>query len=405
MLKPVSLSDCRNLTELSNFLQDAPKPIVGKHGGRKVVLHNKEYSVNQLTYAFYRLEKDATFPEVKWQILKKLKQLDSDRTFFEKIHKSTCRKMTLILRRFFGHLFDKLKYGCSFNRKRILKQYVPPHDTTPASKEKMVGQFHTYLSLRKFVLGVQFFTTNEASWGVNKIANDILLDRQYSQRTDVAFFDKNGDVFLKPDHTPISFSYTRCCELKGEDFNSQRIKTILKKYAEANEASPIPKLFFPMAAFPTKGVPHALLLVIEVDSDEKTKAKISLVNSFGSQGGAYKVFEQRILEAAQEVFNSPLTVIIKNEVKQQLDGFSCGWHMIENIEWLSQVVDAGEAIRQRKLPVRSSQAIKDLYNNRYTPCIDQAREEFNNKVPRDDRLKTIDQLVAKGECEVVGQLC
>src|SRR5262249_36454030 len=156
-------------------------------------------------------------------------------------------------------------------------------------------------------------------------------------RKDVAYFDKIGEVTFNSD-APVSFAYTTCHMLRGEDFDAQKLKKTLECYAEENAKRSIPKLFIPTPAYPKRGVPHALLLVVEADPADKATARITLVNSLGS--GSYRDFENRLKQIATQVFPSKRTSIVENQVHQQQDGWSCGWQMLENIDLLSKTDNA-----------------------------------------------------------------
>jgi hypothetical protein len=171
---------------------------------------------------------------------------------------------------------------------------------------------------------------------------------------------------------------------------------ILKKYAEENAQSPISKLLIPTAAFPQYGIPHALLLVVEADRTDPMKARISLINSLGSKSPTYHLFEKKLQTIAKEVFSSTMTTSVKNSVCHQQDGWSCGWHMLENIDLLSKVKNVQAFVKKDKFPIRTSENIRAIYHQNYQSYLDNATVNWNTKVSKKVRLATYEQLVSKG---------
>lgn len=137
MTTPCSLSKCRNLNELAYFLKEAKHTTLGRHGGRKVLVLGKEYSMNELVHKFTVIRKrgDAT-PEVQRQLLQKLFQLEKDQSYLVLAPENSKRGKLLKIRRIWGHFFDKLKYGCSFNRHKILKEVLSKDEKKPNEQEK-----------------------------------------------------------------------------------------------------------------------------------------------------------------------------------------------------------------------------------------------------------------------------
>jgi hypothetical protein len=197
-----------------------------------------------------------------------------------------------------------------------------------------------------------------AEKGGNQYAHELIMRQRYRGRNDaICICDKDIPIPTEP----IAFAHTCLQRLETEDFNPEILKGLLLKYKNEIKKTPIPKLFIPIDVKPAHGVPHALLLVIEANPSNPSQAKITLINSFGC-GGGYKTFEDRLCQIAQEAFPSTKTTVVRSDVRQQNDGWSCGWHMIENIDLLSKQVDVQKFVQNRRLPTRSDKMLKDCYS-------------------------------------------
>lgn len=137
MTLPSSLSKCKNMNELATFLSGAHRTTIGKHGGRKVVLQGKEYSMNQLVHKFAVLKKqNDSNSETSRKVLQKLRHLEQDQSYLKGVTDNSKNKQLLKTRRAFGHFFDQLKYGCSFDRHKILKNTPIHTEEKPIEVEK-----------------------------------------------------------------------------------------------------------------------------------------------------------------------------------------------------------------------------------------------------------------------------
>jgi hypothetical protein len=229
--------------------------------------------------------------------------------------------------------------------------------------------FFTHLSLRDYYIGLNLLLgCDEPDFrGIVKGAEciiketfDFIIDARYADMDNVVVFNENGIVNKKKINEPIAFAYSLSLVL-DEDFNYENLKKILQAYAQATLQNRIPKIFIPTSAHPKMGIPHALLLIVEIEPQSQTR--ISIVNSFG-QGG-YQTFVNKLTEVAQEIF--PFSTIVQNSVCQQQDGWTCALHMLENIDMLTQIENVQDFIRAKKLPQRSSEELREIFYKTYKP--------------------------------------
>lgn len=104
-------------------------------------------------------------------------------------------------------------------------------------------------------------------------------------------------------------------------------------------------------------VPHALLIVAEISSEDETQAHITLIDSLGNSS-MYKDAINRLAETTKRHFSSNKTTIVKNPVSQQSDGRTCGFQQLENILLLIKQPDIQQFVAQGNLPVRSENKMK-----------------------------------------------
>lgn len=232
----------------------------------------------------------------------------------------------------------------------------------------------THIKLSDYLSGLLQLKLKSPKEGVDKMLARFIVDRRYYGRQDVAYFGKDGSVFNSNGTKPIAFAYSPCLQLHGEDFDPIHIRKILEKLVQENAKKPIPKLFIPIAAFPKQGLGHALLFVVEPDVADRTKARITLIDSFSS--GGYRAFKTKLIATAKQVFASPQTTLAENDVRQQQDAWSCGWHTIENIEFLSNIKNVQQFVNARQLPVRNESTLNRTFAKMQTDLIDGAHKDF-----------------------------
>jgi hypothetical protein len=113
------------------------------------------------------------------------------------------------------------------------------------------------------------------------------------------------------------------------------------------------KILFPVVFNSPNKTNHAVLLVIEPDQKNETKANITLVNTWG-KNTAYKEEEDLIENAVSKAY--PNCSFVKNKVRTY-SGPYCGIDVIENARLLANVNDVQKFIAENRLPSRDKKTI------------------------------------------------
>lgn len=125
------------------------------------------------------------------------------------------------------------------------------------------------------------------------------------------------------------------------------------KVIEFGEKSPN-KIFIPFAyKYP---IPHGMLIVIEPSKTNPEAARITLVDSLGDSN-SYRDTLLGFSKQLQTLFPSDETTVVCNKVRQQRDGLTCGFHVLENILLLAKQENAQEFVQNGELPKRSKKDI------------------------------------------------
>jgi|GEM_PF-4951423 len=284
-----------------------------------------------------------------------------------------------------------LAYSCSSEPNALDTAKNDATDKAPVQKKLTF----THLERSNYytaAYGIDQYCTIE----INKETCEFILAERYSERKDVVVFNEKGEICNQIVDEPTTFAHSCLLELNGENFDTKPLNMILKGYEDANITTPIPRLFIPTRAIPTRGVPHGILLVIEFRTGDRSQTRITLVDSFGSSSG-YKPFATRLLGTAKKFFSSELTE--ENLVCQQHDGTTCGVQMLENIDLLStaEIGNVQAYVQDKRLPARSLEQIKTIYNDEYRKLAEIGRLNWEIHVTADETQIVIDQLRSKGK--------
>lgn len=134
----------------------------------------------------------------------------------------------------------------------------------------------------------------------------------------------------------------------------KELAPFLKKEIAQNLAGMRPaKIFIPIIFNSPNNTPHIVLLVIEPDQEDVTKANITLVNTWG-KNITYKNEEDLIKDEAFKAY--PNCSFAKNKI-QTYQGPYCGIDVIENARLLANVDDVQAFIVEGKLPSRNKKEI------------------------------------------------
>jgi len=128
----------------------------------------------------------------------------------------------------------------------------------------------------------------------------------------------------------------------------------MQEAAQAN--IPFKRFFIPVIA--PGSIDHAILIAVEIDSGDSSKANITVIDPFGIS--SYTRSAEAYAESLKDSFNSPKTSIVVNKVKQQVDGTTCGYHQLMNTELLFDVPNIQEFVKAGKMPKRPTQEIKNF---------------------------------------------
>lgn len=170
------------------------------------------------------------------------------------------------------------------------------------------------------------------------------------------FFGKNGG---KHNDVLIMGIATETWDLqKIRNSAKESCEFIHKVQAEriAKGENPYTKVFFP---FVVPGeIDHAILVAFELNPQDPKAAKISVVNPLGANTN-YKKCEAHFALGCREAFSSKDTTIVFNQIKQQLDGLTCGFHQVLNMKELIDQSDIQKYVSEGKLSVRSTESIRE----------------------------------------------
>jgi hypothetical protein len=152
---------------------------------------------------------------------------------------------------------------------------------------------------------------------------------------------------------------------KVEDFRkegSSWARYILQTNRQKIQKNQVPynTIFFPIIS--SGRVRHAILGVLELDPEDELQANITLIDPFGRNSG-YKNCATAFAEGLESTFTSPITRVLFNEVRQQTDSLTCGFHQILNIQELLMQPNIQDYVERKQLPVRSMEAINQILQN------------------------------------------
>jgi len=273
--------------------------------------------------------------------------------------------------------------------------------TEPEIVEQTVlnPEISTSLTLGKWLCGLAVFDGPDKARTMHTKAYNLSADLLLHSRKEGVLFNKKGIVGKLGSKTPIDFAYTPLLELKGEGFDEKSLRDILASFIEEIKRKTIPKLFISTAAEPKNGIPHALLLVIEPQPQDFTHARITLIDSFGSNTG-YRAFKKKLEKISCQSFPSPNTTFVHNPVLQQMNGWSCGWHMLANVELLSKQPNVQEFVINKCLPKPN---IERFRRRVYEQYVVPASKQWNQAVPEDNRRSMLHKQFQKknlsGDCK------
>ncbi len=225
---------------------------------------------------------------------------------------------------------------------------------------------------------------------VNMDIVNLILEANYLSRhyRNTAFIKDGQQICTNSDE--IKYLITGLKHLDGEDFDPQPLKAVIHLYSKLHQRFPDSKFFIPIGVTPKNRshLPHCFLLVIEGSESDSTQARITLVDTYPA---LYPEFKERIEEIVLEIFNSEDTIYKENMVKQQNDVWSCGWHLLENIEFLMGVDNVQECAETRDLPTRTAEQIKSTYDKKYPPIIAIIKQMLEQNTEADYRAEVIRQ--------------
>lgn len=138
------------------------------------------------------------------------------------------------------------------------------------------------------------------------------------------------------------------------EFYIDRLASLLKKEIAAHPAGMRPaKILFPLVFNSPNKTPHLVLLVIEPDPKNETKANITLVNTWG-KNTTYKEEEDLVEEEVYKAY--PFCTFEKNKVRT-FSGPYCSIDVIENARLLANIDDVQKFITEDRLPTRDKKTI------------------------------------------------
>lgn len=174
---------------------------------------------------------------------------------------------------------------------------------------------------------------------------------------------KDKDDLIWADFPKLSHSNVQgksvilqCVELTSKKAlkNYQKgLVNCFSKVIEFGEKSPN-KIFIPFAY--EHPIPHGMLIVVEPSKTNPEAARITLVDSLGDSN-AYRETLLGFATELQKLFPSDETTVVCNKVRQQRDGLTCGFHVLENILLLAKQENAEGFVKNGELPKRSKKDI------------------------------------------------
>lgn len=117
---------------------------------------------------------------------------------------------------------------------------------------------------------------------------------------------------------------------------------------------PFQKVFFPLVI--EQGIPHAILVVVELYPEDELRADISVIDPLGANN-SYSPFAEAFVQGLRSIYSSPSTREVFNQVCQQRD-LACGYHQLFNMRHLLSIGSVYKHIKERRLPPRSFREIK-----------------------------------------------
>lgn len=195
----------------------------------------------------------------------------------------------------------------------------------------------------------EFLENSDVTYQVNLIRKPNVYIGNRNIQDDKAHDDKASQIVrYMVDLKDVKSAYDWAYE-EGQDMqqaNEERMKMGL---------SPFAKWFFPIKAFGN----HGILAVIETTSDEPLKAKITLIDSFGKNSG-YSKCSKAVVKGFKKAFSSSQTTSVYNEIVQQSDGSTCGYHQLLNIRDLTKISNIQEYVAQGKLTPRTREELTKI---------------------------------------------
>ncbi|MBA2727594.1 MAG: hypothetical protein H0U49_05415 [Parachlamydiaceae bacterium] len=215
---------------------------------------------------------------------------------------------------------------------------------------------------------------NNSRAGYSMLGQDILL---------MLFFLQKGGVYIDTegktaDGVELSgkIAYASHFSLYENDEpnckpNVEALTNFLRRENDFHPSQRPAKIIIPFYLNSYGKTPHAVLLVIEPDPQERNKANITMVNPHGDGLKSYHSEENMILNAAKKAYRN--SNAIRNK-KTAYSGAYCGIDCVENARYLAGVSNVYEHIKQSMLPSRSHAEIAKIRLEHAEECIIVAEE-------------------------------
>jgi hypothetical protein len=185
--------------------------------------------------------------------------------------------------------------------------------------------------------------------GYTKPQVDLLLDLFMGRNPDAEYLPKKNpsknDLPKKVGYTHVSILPVGTKAVTDTAF--RQFEMNLKSMINQGGALPS-KIFIPTQIYGGGQLSHAMLLLIETQPDKKRK--LTVINSAGS-GEVFHAYEQKLIATAAAAFGD-VDFAQTTERVTQVDSFSCGLHMVENIRLLAKQPNATQFVHEEKIPVR-----------------------------------------------------
>lgn len=171
-------------------------------------------------------------------------------------------------------------------------------------------------------------------------------------------------TYDRPDSISGEIGYARMQMCTTPDDVYQWVSSIVRDEKSINSTDRPSKVFLTIGAMArdwkgSRNINHDIVVVIEPDSRNHDKARITIVNPVGNEEHAE--YEDAAIRAIQQSYSSRASRTVKNKKIQQYDPDGCGLHAIENIAVLKDVPNVQRFIEAGRLPDRTPDMVTRVY--------------------------------------------